>query len=183
MRDKTDIKIYKNGTWLSMRGAKVWKSGAWRDFGAVFASGDWNRIQGTQATTTGNIRIAILHHVTPFAVVGFSYEIRYNGLSPIQGSKTGKILAEHPGGINLYDPVELNNSYPLVILISNITIGGLPASIGSDVLANLSLTWPLPYIFVASNPLTGISFRVSPEDFQNVEGQNIDLGIEFVLHP
>ena len=43
--------MYKGGAWRSLKNAKVWKSGAWRNFYAVWGSSDWNRISSDYTFT------------------------------------------------------------------------------------------------------------------------------------
>lgn len=56
MREHSDIKIYTSAGWKSLKTAQVYTSAGWKTFGcgstgcAVYAMGDWNRIQAETYT-------------------------------------------------------------------------------------------------------------------------------------
>lgn len=57
----SDIKVYRNGSWHSLRGQKIYANGAWREFKSgcgVYKGGVWYTLIPTSSTTSVVVYVA-----------------------------------------------------------------------------------------------------------------------------
>jgi hypothetical protein len=112
MRDKSDIKMWAGGGWRSMQNAKVWANGAWRDFHAVYADGDWNRINngitftvtikaGVSVSATGYdettlpVRIGLIWYTGYISYVDFNLSAMITGPGTHNYTLNSDLIIQH----------------------------------------------------------------------------------------